>query len=644
MNSSAENLFTTRPSYVLALPLKDGVRILHPERVVIKIGSRYIDVGAFCYALRSDRTRKPGKPTEVVVSSFLKQRPRQMLQAIKVLSGIRDGKAPRTVHEASYHLKCLLDWADANGHTDCLAGGDATRSAFRAYVTHVEDRFRRQEIGSPAAYRLQKGACELLQTVTGLENLARGVRMIKPTSRPTDGTDPAADHDFAHMLALSQSLFDGLCDLVLNNRPFPYELELPKSLGWEQNRLWLFPTNVWRLPPHQWGAVRQKRHKPHWPYDYQYGRIATIDEIWHQYKGRTEAKRRTNAAFAIQNAERHISLANTNPRDRHRVMLAMLAHNAFCWLLHANSGGNQQPILDLETHGTLDKAIANQGFREVKFRASGKEVPIPISTAFLPSLRKFMELRNWLLNGASFPYLFFTFGSNRANPTLGQASDKILVSHNNTLRGIDPRLKPIQAKCVRATVNDVLLRTNDAKVVANIMGHTEATELAKYGQGSVVDHRDDMTVLLEKISSVARRQTIIPIRADLGKKAKELEQGGSCAHFGHPKAMTDAPELQPDCAGGCWFCGHRMLVADEEDVRKVASASFVMEQLILGPQHEAKLRPLITKCESDLESIAQTRDCRAMVERVNKDVYENGNLTPYWAEKYHLFLELEVII
>lgn len=69
-----------------------------------------------------------------------------------------------------------------------------------------------------------------------------------------------------------------------------------------------------------------------------------------------------------------------------------------------------------------------------------------------------------------------------------------------------------------------------------------------------------------------------------------------------------------------------MLVACEEDARKVASAAFVMEQVILGPQHEEAMRPLIGKCDEDLEKIAAFRDCRAMVERVRKDVYEKGSL------------------
>lgn len=103
MNKPAQNLFTARPAYVLDLPLKEGVRILHPEQVILKIGSDYREVGAFCYALRSDKRRKSGQPAEVVLSSFLKQRPQQILQAIKVLSAAAEGKAPTTVSGTAFY-------------------------------------------------------------------------------------------------------------------------------------------------------------------------------------------------------------------------------------------------------------------------------------------------------------------------------------------------------------------------------------------------------------------------------------------------------------------------------------------------------------------------------------------------------------
>lgn len=86
-----------------------------------------------------------------------------------------------------------------------------------------------------------------------------------------------------------------------------------------------------------------------------------------------------------------------------------------------------------------------------------------------------------------------------------------------------------------------------------------------------------------------------------------------------------------------------MLVANEADARKVASAAYVMEQLILGPKHEEALRPLIEKCDEDLNRIATFPGCRDLVEKTRRDVYENEQLTPFWADKYHLFLELGII-
>lgn len=86
-----------------------------------------------------------------------------------------------------------------------------------------------------------------------------------------------------------------------------------------------------------------------------------------------------------------------------------------------------------------------------------------------------------------------------------------------------------------------------------------------------------------------------------------------------------------------------MLLAEEEDARKVASAAYVMEQLILGPKHEESFRPLIAKCDEDLKKIAAFPNCRPIVEKMRKEVYEDENLTPFWADKYQLFLELGVI-
>ena len=51
MNKPAEPIFATRPTITLELPLAKNTRILRPDQVMLKIGSKRYDLGALCYAL-----------------------------------------------------------------------------------------------------------------------------------------------------------------------------------------------------------------------------------------------------------------------------------------------------------------------------------------------------------------------------------------------------------------------------------------------------------------------------------------------------------------------------------------------------------------------------------------------------------------
>lgn len=142
INRPNEHLFTTRPTVILELPLHRRTRILHPEQVILKIDDETHDIGALCYAVRSDKKRKPTQPREVDIGSLLKQRQKQILQLIKAISGqITDGgKALQTISGYIYRLMWFVDWADAINLHDCLAGGEATRSAFRAWASDTYER------------------------------------------------------------------------------------------------------------------------------------------------------------------------------------------------------------------------------------------------------------------------------------------------------------------------------------------------------------------------------------------------------------------------------------------------------------------------------------------------------------------------
>lgn len=648
MNKPSEPIFTTRPTVTLELPLSKHARILHPEQVILKIGDRYLDIGALCFALRSDKTRKHHQPREVVTRSLLKHRPKQILLLIKALSNLRTdgGKSLTTTSQYAWYITRFLDWADANELHDCLAGGEATRIGFRAWAIHTLEQYQKQHINERLHNVHLTLVCTLLEAATGLENLMQGIRKIKQRANPNGGTEPLALYDFAHAVALNQSLFDGLCELVLDHRIFPFKLNLPESLGWAENHLWLFPTNVWRLPPHlRTDTIREKMgSSTSWPYDYENGRLATVDEIEHRFKGRFRYERRHSAKQSIKRASARLDEANADARNIWRFTLGMLAQRAFLFLFHANTGCNAQVVRDLETDGFIDASVQNQKFRGLKWRACGKEVMLVAPATFIPRLRRFMELRSYLLQDRKTPYLFFTCG-NRNNKSPARTGTNDLENlYRHTLLEIDPLLPKMGSRKLRASVDDYYLRLHDCVIAAAVMGHTVETEEKKYARGSANDHHEEMTLFMASVSASAHRQRVI-LQTDVTPETSPLEEGGRCDAFGHPEALADPPPVQPDCrhSQGCLFCNHRVLIAGEEDTRKVASAAYVMEQLIVGPKHEEALRPSIAKCDEDLEKIAALLNCRTMVDKVRKDVYENENLTPFWADKYQLFLELGIL-
>jgi hypothetical protein len=102
-----------------------------------------------------------------------------------------------------------MDWADVNGCPDGLVGGDATKNAYRLFANDVEDRVRRHEFESSHAFRLQTIVLTVLEALTSISDLGKGIRFIRDTSHNKGGTEPAAQHDFAHALALNDSLFQG---------------------------------------------------------------------------------------------------------------------------------------------------------------------------------------------------------------------------------------------------------------------------------------------------------------------------------------------------------------------------------------------------------------------------------------------------
>jgi hypothetical protein len=642
IDSSRLEYTENRPFQILELPLTLSSKRFSPEQVIIKLGTNHVDLGAFCYVQRSDKPRKRERPRGVVLSSLYFPRIIQISYLIEILSSMFDDAAlrPATVETLIGKFKIFIDWADNNGHHDCLAGGRKTSEVFRLWATYIEERYRRFEMSRKNAAGFQVEVHRILAEITGESELTRGVRLIGYVSR-SNVTEPVDVKSFSEMLAVQQAMFDGICELVLGFEKFPFKLVMPVSLGWKDSHLWLFPCTRWCLPPHLWGEARNFINSPTWAVDYENGRVTSVDENLHRFPDRKIWEKRTLARGGIVIANEQIRSANQDDRYHLRLDLALAAQRAFLLLFLANTGANLSVARAIETDGIVRASTANQKYRAVKFRANGREVSVVVPVAFMPKLQRFMDLRRYLLGDQECDTLFITLHDGPDKSEAGPIHRSALAKQYELTRRIYPDFPRISAPKIRVTVADYYRRTHDGEVAAAVLGHSEGVADRHYLAGSPIDQKHELTLFFELVSKSAQKQKVVGSRKEL-EDSKVLEEGGKCSMFGDPQPLIEgAPS--PNCRQGCLFCRQRVLVADEEDIRKVASAAFLLEHLVSGPMSEAEFRPLIQKCESDLKKIAAVGHCEVLVEKIKLDVYENGNLTKYFADKYQVFLELGVL-
>lgn len=633
--------FQSRPAAVYVLPLQQEVSTLEPAQVILDFpGKGTLDIGALCYVRRdSEGHRRKRDQGKRVAPSSLDVKRVECIRAVIQYISIRfshSGRSPTTVYgETSLGIVTFLDWADSSGHHRALYDESSARAAFSAYIDNLWHKYRRRDIASSTAARLCKNTLEFLSDFLDVDDLHRGLNLPKKTRGDARPTLPPIDNAQARAISLCSALFDGLTGLVIENRPFPHSIEMPKYLGWDQNILWIFPLVPWfRIP--SVGASMSNEDNHALAYNFAQGRISEIDELLEFYPTRRHAvQSRRRAVVNLENS-------NSNPRALMRIALAMQAHHVFTILFLANTGMNLAQMLELEWSEEYEVSIVRQKFNVVKWRARGKVQSFEIQSVFFPDFKIFLELRKYVLNGRPCPWLFFSLSKgHKGDP------QKIVYSTPRQmyqrLQRFDPSLPNITPRQWRLADVDWMLRQEvPIAVAADVVQNTEETLKASYATGSPEIQKAEMTVFFEKVSSVVLNE------------AQEIEGSregpvGACISFGKPKALIEGGSRKPDCRNpeGCLFCDKYKAHADERDTRKLISCRYCIQKtasLASSVEHfDNVFGPILSRINQLLAEIGRRATDLSMVARVEQSVEELGELDDYWAAKLELLLNLDLI-
>lgn len=632
-------LFEKRPVELLVLPMPDEVSLLHPENVmVIAPGSKgAIDIGALCYLMKEPSVKKGLQlhgGRSVDASSLISTRPRLIRSVIQEMSDdLRLGSAARTVFSNVVNFCRFLDWADANGLNDALGEIDNARVAFTTYVEHLRELVRQNAISVNSAAHYQRSVHRILSRLHDTQDLATGVRKVRHSTADQDVTSPPDEAQQGRILSLCSALFSTFTNFVIESRPFPFLFSLPPRGSESSLGVWVFPTaNKFHLP---WeGELPSSAGQPNIGFNYADGSVRTPDEI------RGVAPHRGDFKQASEIALLALREANLDSRHHRRLRLAVTAHNAFVLMFVAHTGMNWAQVEALAWTGKFDVAPERQGFRAIKYRAGGKIVSFQIGAGFLSQFKRFMKLRQYLLDGAPCDSLFFAFGKKLPAPP-AKIDSTVVYSFYKLLRRIDPQIKQINLRQWRAAKADWLIRNTDPATTALLLQNSERTVMRHYAAGTETQSAIEFGHFFERVASVVT-DGAVPIST--------TSAVGGCRNFGTPTPDLSPTAIQPDCRQpeGCLFCTQFAVHADEPDVRKLLSCRHCILQTEHLADSEQQFQnlfgPVVQRIDAIVSHISsKSEQHQRLVDLVRSQVEDETGLSPYWERKLQMLVSLGMI-
>ena len=620
------------------LPLsRIGQDFILPERLRISLNQETrkapLDIGAFAYSKRStiSKAKQAHLPIAVDVSSLLPLR-RDLVRGIAdyfFSNGYRD----KTIVTDFKNFRFAIDWCDDNGHSGWVKDADSASAAYSEYSDFLRHSILVTGTLKPGTCSERQRAFQKLVEVSFPNqslHIVRGVPMIKATRTPKK---PPEEDAVKHYVKVCLDLANNLSDFILNEKPFPFKMEVAGS------DVVLFPSNVGVITPFT-DPARIPRS-----YDVANLKVANIEEV-------IARGGKKGAAQSIKDTQKALDGANSDPRCIYRMLLASLAAGAYSCLFSLITAANPSEFIQFEFLDALEieKSMVKKEFTSVKFRANGKTTRYAIGRrSGLDLLRSYLKLREWILNGAECKYLFFT--PRRVGNYTGdysQLDDSFSYKFFKRLKGIyiSPNAGNIPGGIARKLKSLVLheLRVSPSSV-AEALNHTSATNAKSYSETTVSRQKKEFGTFWSAVRKAAEAVRDRPQDA----RATSISVG-HCDDFSHPIRILEAPAIEPNCRTqyGCLFCENYVCHADQEDAHKLLSLQYVVtavRDLSASIDHaESLFKEISVRIDLILEEISKRSEKNEhMITALARRVKELGELTPFWENRLQRYEKMGVV-
>ncbi len=626
----------------LTFGAKDNLKILDYSLLRINVPWRVrpLDIGALCFTLRKPKHPNANSPDNavwlVVKTSKRKERITSIMRFVEFLVyKYSTGTRSMTLLRYTDIFVRFLNWCDSNQNKKVLATLSTARESYAQYIQFLTERVRSDCLQVNTAARYQNETKEVLSFIFDDDCgvLSAGLRLIRKSTAASSVTLPPSQSTVRSAIDLYLAIFNQVTEFVLTFEQYPFCLKLPDEA------LWVFPTTK-PMASEATLRLRDSWKKGFRAWDYANGCVATCDEIAPYYDG-DHSQQKSSAKLTIKLANKVLAEANEDQHHFFRRRLAYFAADSFVMLFISNTGINLAQLQQLAWSDDYDIGKEHQGFRSIKYRANQQAQQFVVTRAFLPLFVKYLTLRHYLLK-EQHSNLFFRLDTNLTTPA--PLSSGFSLEFNRKLKNsIGINVPRVTAREWRAHKADWLLEHTDPATTAMILQNSEQTVLKHYSEGSEVEGAEEMSHFFDRLGKLQA-----PSHHTHTKYSKI--PAGHCEHYNTPESDDTGTPVLPDCstAAGCLFCTHHRVITDEIDIRKLWSLRFLIResrQLASNEVHfHRQFGPVLERLEGIVTSIGgHSETLKQLVKRVRREVDEEERLDPYWAHKYQLLINLEVL-
>lgn len=611
-------------------------------------GKRYLDLGALCYRRRSKAA--PNRVGIPVDTSSLDTARIPFVRAL--IDEFRLSSSTYKIIRLFNNIKLFFDWLDDQGQPFAFDDVASMKSAYFGYTRHLLHRMNSSGVGGQpikqaTASQYQSSALTVVRIATGLSKPEiQGIATCIPGNAQANHVSvklPSADVQAQTFSALLNFIDEAHC-LLVGNGALPLHLVSPRG---ESSYLYSLQSNNEKSKAAYFSMSPLLLKSPAFP---------TWDQVKAHFVLDGNSRALSVASSGYNRAKRFFERNNKDFRSELRRRIGNHAVTAGMLAFIAATGCNLSVTQALEVD-TLEFVPSTQGrrFSGTKARSGGKTVVPEFGLRFAPVFKKYLQLREWVLNGSHSALVFPVVSAEYRISPVGNVS---IVGFKNFFARTLPETVWVAPTHWRKNVSYQYVRLSggDMALTSEKLGNTVDTVRQAYSRPALEDFAGEMTSFFEAMHQAAIDRTRIveriPVRILDEKRPEAVTGAGACGK---------APETQPERAQGfteqaptptcrdpetCLFCEFYAVHADEEDIRRLLSLRYLI-QAIKDKQHvdhwQIKFAPTVHRIDEVLSAIKDTEGgSQSMINRVREEV-ESGSLDAFWSIHFDTLVTLGAV-